>query len=44
MKPKLVIEVCNDHFSGERFRDGTSTLRWRPTRRRGNAPSISSSR
>jgi ATP-dependent DNA ligase len=25
-----VIEVCYDHFSGERFRHGTSILRWRP--------------
>jgi ATP-dependent DNA ligase len=30
LKPKLVIEVCYDHFSGERFRHGTSMLRWRP--------------
>jgi ATP-dependent DNA ligase len=30
LKPKLVIEVCYDHFSGERFRHGTSVLRWRP--------------
>src|SRR5882757_5445778 len=30
IKPKLVIEVCYDHFSGERFRHGTSILRWRP--------------
>jgi ATP-dependent DNA ligase len=30
LKPKLVIEVCYDHFSGERFRHGTSILRWRP--------------
>jgi len=29
LKPKLVIEVCYDHFSGERFRHGTSILRWR---------------
>jgi ATP-dependent DNA ligase len=25
-----VIEVCYDHFSGKRFRHGTSILRWRP--------------
>jgi ATP-dependent DNA ligase len=30
VKPKLVIEVCYDHFSGDRFRHGTSILRWRP--------------
>jgi ATP-dependent DNA ligase len=30
LKPKLVIEVCYDHFSGERFRHGTSIQRWRP--------------
>jgi ATP-dependent DNA ligase len=30
LKPKLIIEVCYDHFSGGRFRHGTSILRWRP--------------
>ena len=30
LKPKLVIEVCYDHFSGGRFRHGTSIQRWRP--------------
>lgn len=25
-----MIEVCYDHFSGNRFRHGTSILRWRP--------------
>jgi ATP-dependent DNA ligase len=25
-----VVEVCFDHFSGERFRRGTRLLRWRP--------------
>ncbi len=30
LKPKLVIEVCYDHFSGMRFRHGTSIQRWRP--------------
>ncbi|HEV7880579.1 ATP-dependent DNA ligase [Bradyrhizobium sp.] len=30
LKPKLVIEVCYDHFSGERFRHGTTIQRWRP--------------
>ena len=28
--PKLVVEVKYDHFSGDRFRHGTSFLRWRP--------------
>jgi ATP-dependent DNA ligase len=30
LKPTLVVEVCYDHFSGERFRHGTKLLRWRP--------------
>jgi ATP-dependent DNA ligase len=30
LKPKLVVEVCYDHFSGDRFRHGTSLMRWRP--------------
>jgi ATP-dependent DNA ligase len=30
LKPKLVVEVAYDHFSGERFRHGSSILRWRP--------------
>jgi ATP-dependent DNA ligase len=30
LKPKLVVEVCYDHFSGDRFRHGTRILRWRP--------------
>jgi ATP-dependent DNA ligase len=30
LKPKLVVEVEYDHFSGGRFRHGTSFLRWRP--------------
>jgi ATP-dependent DNA ligase len=30
LKPKLVVEVGYDHFSGGRFRHGTSLLRWRP--------------
>jgi ATP-dependent DNA ligase len=30
LTPKFVIEVCYDHFSGDRFRHGTSILRWRP--------------
>jgi ATP-dependent DNA ligase len=30
LKPKLVVEIAYDHFSGERFRHGTFILRWRP--------------
>jgi ATP-dependent DNA ligase len=30
LKPELVVEVRYDHFSGGRFRHGTSFLRWRP--------------
>jgi ATP-dependent DNA ligase len=30
LKPKLVVEVGYDHFSGDRFRHGTSLQRWRP--------------
>jgi ATP-dependent DNA ligase len=30
LRPKLVAEVCYDHFSGGRFRHGTKLLRWRP--------------
>ncbi len=30
LKPRLVVEVCYDHFSGGRFRHGTRLLRWRP--------------
>ena len=30
LKPKLVVEVQYDHFSGHRFRHGTRLLRWRP--------------
>jgi ATP-dependent DNA ligase len=30
LKPKLVVEVGYDHFSGGRFRHGTSLLRFRP--------------
>jgi ATP-dependent DNA ligase len=29
LKPSLVVEVCYDHFTGERFRHGTRLLRWR---------------
>lgn len=30
LDPRLVVEVQYDHFSGGRFRHGTSFLRWRP--------------
>ena len=30
LNPKLVVEVAYDHFSGGRFRHGTTLLRWRP--------------
>jgi ATP-dependent DNA ligase len=30
LRPKLVVEVSYDHFSGDRFRHGTTILRWRP--------------
>ena len=30
LTPNLVVEVCYDHFSGERFRHGTRLMRWRP--------------
>ena len=33
LAPKLVVEVQYDHFSGGRFRHGTSFLRWRPDKR-----------
>ena len=25
-----MVEVCYDHFTGDRFRHGTKLLRWRP--------------
>jgi ATP-dependent DNA ligase len=30
LKPELVVEVCYDHFAGDRFRHGTRLMRWRP--------------
>jgi ATP-dependent DNA ligase len=30
LRPQLVVEVHYDHFTGGRFRHGTSILRWRP--------------
>ena len=33
LAPKLVVEVRYDHFSGGRFRHGTSFVRWRPDKK-----------
>jgi ATP-dependent DNA ligase len=33
IKPKFVVEVSYDHFTGGRFRHGTTILRWRPDKR-----------
>ena len=33
IKPKFVVEVSYDHFTGGRFRHGTSILRWRPDKK-----------
>lgn len=33
VKPKYVVEVSYDHFTGRRFRHGTSVLRWRPDKK-----------
>lgn len=30
LKSELVVEVCYDHVTGDRFRHGTRLLRWRP--------------
>ena len=30
LRPKLVVDVSYDHFTGGRFRHGTSLIRWRP--------------
>jgi ATP-dependent DNA ligase len=30
LKPELVVEVEYDHFTGGRFRHGTTFVRWRP--------------
>ena len=35
VKPKYVVEVSYDHFTGGRFRHGTSILRWRPDKEPG---------
>jgi ATP-dependent DNA ligase len=33
IRPKYVVEVSYDHFTGGRFRHGTSILRWRPDKK-----------
>jgi ATP-dependent DNA ligase len=33
VKPKFVVEVSYDHFTGGRFRHGTTILRWRPDKK-----------
>jgi ATP-dependent DNA ligase len=33
LKPKFVVEVSYDHFTGGRFRHGTTVLRWRPDKK-----------
>lgn len=33
LRPKYVVEVQYDHFSGKRFRHGTKLLRWRPDKK-----------
>lgn len=33
VKPTFVVEVSYDHFTGGRFRHGTSLLRWRPDKK-----------
>jgi ATP-dependent DNA ligase len=33
VRPKYVVEVSYDHFTGGRFRHGTSILRWRSDKR-----------
>jgi ATP-dependent DNA ligase len=30
LEPELVVEVCYDHLTADRFRHGTRLLRWRP--------------
>jgi ATP-dependent DNA ligase len=35
VKPKYVVEVSFDHFTGGRFRHGTSILKWRPDKNPG---------
>ncbi len=35
VRPKFVVEVSYDHFSGGRFRHGTTIVRWRPDKKPG---------
>jgi ATP-dependent DNA ligase len=35
VKPRSVVEVSYDHFTGGRFRHGTTILRWRPDKKPG---------
>jgi ATP-dependent DNA ligase len=35
VRPEYVVEVSYDHFSGGRFRHGTSILKWRPDKKPG---------
>ena len=32
LRPELVCEVAYDHLQGDRFRHGTTFMRWRPDR------------
>ena len=33
LRPELVVEVCFDHVTDDRFRHGTKFLRWRPDKK-----------
>jgi ATP-dependent DNA ligase len=33
VRPELIVEVSYDHFTGGRFRHGTTILRWRPDKK-----------
>jgi len=33
VKPRFVVEISYDHFTGGRFRHGTTILRWRPDKK-----------
>jgi ATP-dependent DNA ligase len=33
LRPRLVVEVSYDHFTGGRFRHGTTLVRWRPDKK-----------
>jgi ATP-dependent DNA ligase len=36
LRPERVVEVAYDHLQGDRFRHGTTFLRWRPDKRPGD--------